>query len=334
MSPRYDGIPMSGCLPAFGRHCGYPPRDGWLRKVYVALLQDHSALRRPQATVVLGVGKSMVPAMAFWSQAFGLAARDGRDLVPTDRAHWLLDEEAGADPYLELDTSLWLLHWWLMSAEQCHVPSWRYLFGYSPISRYSRAELQGRLASAAEAAGHKTPARSVLASDIACLISMYALRDRAATSIEDELSNPFRTLCLLDPEPPAGGAGDRSHGVFVRRAAGRRCPDAVQAYASLDFAARTAGPAPGSLSLARLASDPLGPGRLLLTGSEDLRRAVHRVASRHADLAVVQSGDGQEILAYSRGPALLAEEVLATAYPALQQEAGRAWGTLALPPQS
>lgn len=48
----------------------------------------------------------------------------------------------------------------------------------------------------------------------------------------------------------------------------------------------------------------------------------------------MQSGDGQEILAYSRGPALLAEEVLATAYPALQQEAGRAWGTLALPPQS
>ncbi|MFJ5850473.1 DUF4007 family protein [Streptomyces sp. NPDC092903] len=334
MSPRDDRIPMSGCLPAFGRHRGYPPRDGWLRKVYVALLQDHAALRRPQATVVLGVGKSMVPAMAFWSQAFGLAARDGRDLVPTDRARWLLDEEAGADPYLELDTSLWLLHWWLMSAEQCHVPSWRYLFGYSPISRYSRAELQGRLASAAGAAGHKTPARSVLAADIACLISMYALRDRAATSIEDELSNPFRTLRLLDPEPPAGGAGDRSHGVFVRRAAGRRCPDAVQAYASLDFAARTAGPAPGSISLARLASDPLGPGRLLLTGSEDLRRAVHRVASRHADLAVVQSGDGQETLTYSRGPALLAEEALATVYPALQPEAGRAWGKLALPPQS
>lgn len=332
MSPRYDRIPMSGCLPAFGQHRGYPPRDGWLRKVYLALLQDHSALRRPDATVVLGVGKSMVPAMAFWSQAFGLAARDGRDLVPTDRAHWLLDEEAGADPYLELDTSLWLLHWWLVSAEQCHVPSWRYLFGYSPVSRYSRSELQGHLASAAEAASHKTPARSVLASDIACLVSMYALRDRTATGVEDELSNPFRTLRLLDPEPPTDGAADRSHVVAVRRAAGRRCPDIVQAYASLDFAARTAGRAPGSISLARLASDPLGPGRLLLAGDENLRRAVHRVADRHADLAVVHSGDGQETLAYSCGPTHLAEEVLATAYPALQPEAGRAWAKLAPPP--
>ncbi|GAA1334755.1 hypothetical protein GCM10009647_076630 [Streptomyces sanglieri] len=160
---------------------------------------------------------------------------------------------------------------------------------------------------------------------------MYALRDHTAAGVEDELSNPFRTLRLLDPEPPAGGATDRSHGVAVRRAAGRRCPDVVQAYASLDFAARTAGPAPGSISLARLASDPLGPGRLLLTGNEDLRRAVHRVAGRHAELAVVQSGDGQETLAYSRGPVLLAEEILATAYPALQPEAGRAWGKVASP---
>ncbi|WP_405533802.1 DUF4007 family protein (plasmid) [Streptomyces avidinii] len=334
MSPRYNPTPMSGCLPAFGRHRGYPPRDGWLRKVYLALLQDPAALRRPDATVLLGVGTSMVPAMAFWSQAFGLAARDGRDLVPTDRAHWLLDDETGADPYLEHDTSLWLLHWWLVSAEQCHVPSWRYLFGYSRISRYSRTELQGRFAAAAEAAGHKTPARSVLASDIACLVSMYALRDRTAAGIEDELSNPFRTLRLLDPEPPAGGAADRSHGVAVRRSAGRSCSDVVQAYASLDLAARAAGPAPGSISLARLASDPLGPGRLLLTGNEDLHLAVHRVADQHADLAVVQSGEGQETLAYSRGPALLAKEVLATAYPTLQPGAGRASGQLASPSRS
>ncbi|MFZ3491850.1 DUF4007 family protein [Streptomyces sp. 5.8] len=325
---------MSGCLPAFGRHRGYPPRGGWLRKVYLALLQDPAALRRPDATVVLGVGASMVPAMAFWSQAFGLAARDGRDLVPTDRAHWLLDDETGADPFLEYDASLWLLHWWLVSAEQCHVPSWRYLFGYSPISRYSRTDLQERFAAAAEAAGHKTPARSVLASDIACLVSMYALRDGTVAGVEDELSNPFRTLHLLDPEPPAGATAGRSHAVAVRRGAGRHCPDVVQAYASLDFAARTAGLAPGSINLARLASDPLGPGRLLLTGNEDLRHAVHRVADRHADLVVAQSGDGQEILVYSRGPALLAEEVLATAYPALQPGAGPASGKLASPSRS
>ncbi|MGV2917022.1 DUF4007 family protein [Streptomyces alfalfae] len=220
-------------------------------------------------------------------------------LVPTDRARWLLGDDTGADPYLELDSSLWLLHWWLVSAEQCHVPSWRYLFGYSPLSRSSRAETQGRLTAAAEAAGHKTPAPSVLASDIACLVTMYAPGDHTAANIEDELSSPFRTLHLLDSEPPADHTADRSHLVALLRTAGRHCPAPVQAYASLDFAARTAGPVAGSISLARLASDPLGPGRLLLTGTADLRRALHQVADRQADLAVVQSGDGQETLAYS-----------------------------------
>lgn len=310
--------PLTGCLPGFGRHRGYPPRYGWLRKVYDALLHDPAALRRPDATVVLGVGKSMVPSMAFWSQAFGLAAHSGQDLVPTDRAHWLLDEETGADPYLELDASLWLLHWWLVSSEPCHVPAWRYLFGHSPLSRSSRAELQGRLAAAASAAGHRIPAASVLASDVACLVSMYAPGDPSAARIEDELSNPFRTLHLLDPEPPADRTADRSHLVALRRMAGRHCPASLQAYASLDFAARSAGPAAGSISLARLASDPLGPGRLLLTGTADLRRALHQVADTHADLAVVQSGDGEETLVYSRPPDPLAEDVLGGAYPALR----------------
>ncbi|MEU0214708.1 DUF4007 family protein [Streptomyces sp. NPDC006265] len=325
---------MTGCLPAFGRHRGYPPRYGWLRKVYDALRQDPTALRRPDATVVLGVGKSMVPSMAFWAQAFGLAARNGQDLVPTDRAHWLLDDETGADPYLELDASLWLLHWWLVSAEQCHVPSWRHLFGYSPLSRSSRAALQGRLAAAAEAAGHKTPAASVLASDIACLVTMYAPGDHTAANIEDELSNPFRALHLLDPEPPADRTADRSHLMALRRTAGRHCPAPVQAYASLDFAARTASPAARSISLTRLASDPLGPGRLLLTCTADLRRALNQVADRHADLAVVQSGDGEESLVYSRPPVLLAEDVLADAYPSLRPGTSRAAEKGSSPPLS
>ncbi|GLX22590.1 DUF4007 family protein [Streptomyces lavendulae] len=324
MNPRDSHAPMSGCQPAFGRHRGYPPRYGWLRKVYDALLQDQAALRRPDATVVLGVGKSMVPSMAFWSQAFGLAVRNGQDLVPTQRAHWLLDEETGADPYLELDATLWLLHWWLVSAEHCHVPTWRYLFGHSPFIRSSRAELQGRLAAAAEAANLKTPAPSVLASDLACLVSMYAPGDHTPANIEDELSNPFRTLHLLESEPPGDRAADRSHLVALRRTAGRHCPGALLAYASLDFAARAAGPAAGSVSLPRLAADPLGPGRLLLAGTAELCRALNEVAARHAGLAIVEAGDGQETLVYSRRPAVLATDLLADAFPALRPATGHA----------
>ncbi|MGW0494766.1 hypothetical protein ACWD0Z_04835 [Streptomyces sp. NPDC003007] len=143
-----------------------------------------------------------------------------------------------------------------MSSEPCHVPTWRYLFGHSPLSRSSRGELQGCLAAVADAAGHRTRPR--------------------------------------------------------------------RAYASPDFAARTVGPATGSISLARLASDPLGPGRFLLTGTADLRRALHQVADTKADLAVVQSGDGQETLVHSRPPVRPAEDVPAGAYPALRPATSRA----------
>ncbi|WP_245238517.1 DUF4007 family protein [Streptomyces sp. MZ04] len=273
-------------------------------------------MHRPDATVVLGVGKSMLPAMSFWSQAFGLASREGHALVPTARARWLLDDEHGADPFLELDTSLWLLHWWLLSASPCHVPSWRYLFGYAPVSRYSRAELHGRLTAATDTADWKPPAPSVLASDIACIVSMYAAGDRTTTNLEDELSNPFRTLRLVAPEPSAGSTQDRSHLVTVHRGAGQLCPNVIQAYASLDYAARTAGPQPGSISLTKLASAPLGPGRLLLTRTEELRRALHQIAAQHPDLAVVHSADGEELLAFPSRPDHLAGRLLEGAYPA------------------
>ncbi|WP_424892347.1 DUF4007 family protein [Streptomyces sp. XH2] len=320
--------PLTDCIPAFGRHRGYPPRYGWLSKVHAALLHDPASMRRPDAPVVLGVGKSMVPAMGFWSQAFGLARRDGNGLVPTPRAHWLLDDARGADPFVELDASLWLLHWWLLSASPCLVPSWRYLFGHAALSRYSRAELQGYLADAAENTGWKPPPASVLAADLSCLISMYAPGDQAA-NIEDGLANPFRTLHLLEPGLPASPARDRRHRVTIRRGAGQCCPAVVQAYASLDFAARTTGSTPGSISLATLASASLGPGQLLLTGITGLRRALHQVAAGHPGLAIVESADGEELLSYSERPARLAEQLLATAYPGSEPVDGhRAWTRL------
>ncbi|MFI2906704.1 hypothetical protein ACG2OD_00320 [Streptomyces sp. PDY-4] len=56
----------------------------------------------------------------------------------------------------------------------------------------------------------------------------------------------------------------------------------------------------------------------------DLRRALNQVANGHADLAFVQSDDGEESLVYSCPPVLLAEDVLAGAYPSLRSATSRA----------
>ncbi|WP_055531310.1 DUF4007 family protein [Streptomyces graminilatus] len=315
--------PLTGCLPAFGRHQGYPPRYGWLRKTYLALREDPGCLRQlDNAMMILGVGSSMVKSMRFWIQAFGLASPADGGLVPTARGHWLLDDEQGADPFLEEPASLYLLHWWLLSAAQCHVPSWRYLFGHTALRSYSRSTLQQMITGIADSTGWKAPAPSVVARDIACMVGMYAPShpDQPLERVEDALFNPFRSLRMLTTSGAPEDSRDRTHTVTISRMAGQTCPAAVLAYASLDYAARTAGPGPGSIAVARLASVPDGPGRLLLTDTPGLLRALRSTGRRHEGLAVTESA-GEALLAYSVPPAALAKKVLASTFP----RAGASW---------
>lgn len=313
--------PLAGCLPAFGRHRTYPPRQGWLLKVHTALQDDPHLFHRPDAPVVLGVGSSMVASMRFWARAFGLIQEDGAGsgaAAPTSRGHWLLDED-GADPYLEDPTSLFLLHWWLLSSTPCSVPGWYYVFAQAGLSTFTRAELRTYIRRAAEQTGWKSPADDTIGRDIACMAAMYAPQagspDQPRASVEDVLSNPFRDLNLLHTAAPAGRHhGDRSHVLGLNRGAGRLAPDAVLAYACLDHAARIAAPAPGSTTLSLLANGPGSPGRVLLIDTRSLRIALERAAHRYPGLSVVESAADEVLLTYSAPPAVLANEVLAAAY--------------------
>lgn len=310
--------PLTDCLPAFGRHRGYPPRHGWLRKVHLALRDAPGCLRRPDATVILGVGSSMIPAMRFWTQAFGLAGPSAAGgLTPTARGQWLLDDEQGADPFLEEAASLYLLHWWLLSATPCHVPSWRYLFGHTGLRNYSRKALHEMITGAAHRAGWKVPAPSVVTSDIACLVSMYApsAPDHPRERIEEALFNPFRSLRLLTSSPGPSDFSDRTHTLTIHRMDDQACPAAILAYASLDYAARLVGPSPGSIAVSRLASAPGGPGRLLLSDTRGLLRALRSMSAQYNGLAVTESTVGEDLLTYTAPPSTLAGNILADAFP-------------------
>ncbi|MCM2430941.1 DUF4007 family protein [Streptomyces sp. RKAG337] len=283
--------------------------------MHTALQEDPHVFQRPDAPVVLGVGSSMVASMRFWAGAFGLVREDTAGTgaaAPTARGHWLLDDENGADPYLEDPGSLWLLHWWLLTGTPCSVPTWYYVFAASGISRFTRAELLSSIRNAVTRNGWQPPADDTIKRDIACLATMYAPQvgsvDQPRAGLEDVLTNPFRDLGLLSTASPTSHPrGDRSHEITVIRGAGRSAPAAALLYACLDFAARDTA-APGSTSLARLAS---GPGRIMLLDGGALRGALERAAARHPAVAVVESGAGEMLLAYDAPPAVLANQVLA-----------------------
>ncbi|MEY9839528.1 DUF4007 family protein [Streptacidiphilus sp. EB103A] len=314
--------PLGDCLRAgFARHRTYAPRYGWLLRFHQALLEDPATVTRPDAPVLLGTGSSMVAAMAFWSQAFGLShhhpAAERGVLAPTARGHWLLDE-SGADPYLELEPTLWLLHYWLVSAP-CRVPTWHYLFGHCGASRISRSQLVERVQLAAAESGWPRPSGAAVDRDVACLVSMYGPRQNGSRpeSLEELVDHPFRALNLIDTQDGDPGAGPGSQVLVAHSWAGRSAPPGVIVYACLDYAARTCPDRPGSVTVDRLAHEPGAPGRLLRVPRSVLVAALERLSAIHGNaFEVIESGDGHQALVFRRPPSLLADQVLGRLYSA------------------
>lgn len=103
----------------FSGHQTFAFRHGWLEKG-VKFVTAHGVFSQDDAIVGLGVGKNMVESIRYWCQMTGVITvanqKDGTDQV-TGFAHHLLDD-AGWDPFLEDDASLWLLHWQLATNQE------------------------------------------------------------------------------------------------------------------------------------------------------------------------------------------------------------------------
>ncbi|MEY9988121.1 hypothetical protein ABIE67_000153 [Streptomyces sp. V4I8] len=162
-------------------------------------------------------------------------------MVPTARSSWLLNED-GADPYLEQNGSLFLLHWWLL-APPCLVATWWYAFCLSPFSHLKPDLLSnGILRAAAVANWKRAPEAATLHRDIRHLIRMYtpgSVHEQPRTMLEDLADRPFSALGMMSV------ADDGS--VHMSPSADARAPAAVVTYACLDYASRFT-PAAGSIS--------------------------------------------------------------------------------------
>jgi hypothetical protein len=333
----FDSRLAEATEPRFSRHETFAPRYGWLHKAHAAIVRDGEGgsdiFHQENAPILLGVGKNMVNAMRFWSQAFKLTREhphsepSNRAYIasPTWRAEWLLGAK-GADPYLEDTGSLWLLHWWLLSSEpweqgtRCMVPSWYVMFHLAPFSKVTTAEMITLITrhvneSYAEDA---VPAAESIKRDVECLIKMYALdlepNPLAQGSFEDQLMSPFRELGLLEGQ----GKGKERAWRFTTRSRGN-LPPAVLLYACLDYASHFTGG--NSISLARLANEPGAPGRAFRMREPELIKAIDSLVTDHADLQITDSL-GQRSLSFTADPQHLAWDVLDRHYGHIRRQDG------------
>lgn len=95
---------------SFSGHDSFHCKSLWLKKGYDFLSQKYN-FNAPDAVAELGVGKNMVNAIRYWLKSFGLTSNDKLTTI----ADYLFHTETGRDKYAEDLTTLWLLHYLLVS---------------------------------------------------------------------------------------------------------------------------------------------------------------------------------------------------------------------------
>ncbi len=117
-------------------HESFPCRYTWLPKAVRGLSAAPDLFSNEERAMVdLGVGKNMVHAIRFWSQAAGMATFNGAEHPVTKLGMALLGED-GLDPFLEDIRTLWLIHWNLSTEVENPLLAWDYL-----LNRWQEPEL-------------------------------------------------------------------------------------------------------------------------------------------------------------------------------------------------
>jgi len=97
---------------AFGRHETFHLRYSWIPKGLQLYQSNNAIFSDPnKATMELGVGKNMVNAIKYWLKACQLTDKNNKI---TDIAKKLFLDN-GYDPFLEDQTTLWIIHWLIAS---------------------------------------------------------------------------------------------------------------------------------------------------------------------------------------------------------------------------
>ena len=259
------------CRPVFGRHETFHPRWGWFSKAVFEGKANPYVYQQSDAPLILGVGKNMVRAIRYWGEASTLLkeVKPPKERLsaasPTRRGDALLAPEGGADPYLELTGSLWLLHWWMLQpAPHSMVPLAWYAFNVFRPQEFNASDLeQSFFEECLKGSGDWKPVQNTLVRDSSCFLRTYVAT--AASQIDDALDAPLRQLGLLSAVP-----GQKRR--FRFQSPAWISPEVVL-YCCADYLINIQHSA-STVTLARLLQEVNSPGRVLKLREEQLIRSL------------------------------------------------------------
>jgi len=213
----------------FGRHETFPLRFGWLTKGFRYWGETQELLGDSDPTVDLGVGKNMVTSIRYWMEAAQVVQSvPTHGVAPTEIGKLLFAQDAGWDPYLEDDTSLWLLHWLIASNPRDATAIYWYFNRYHK-PEFTSNEIFGALADFVRENIKSKAADTTLKNDVNVLLRMYGPHEGAkGAPAEEGLDSPMTMLGLIQR------SGDGKH-YLSRISERRRLPVAAFGYAVLDL---------------------------------------------------------------------------------------------------
>ncbi|WP_423147918.1 DUF4007 family protein [Rubrolithibacter danxiaensis] len=238
-------------------HC----RHLWLKKGYDFVREGH-AFADADAVVTLGVGKNMVTAIKFWLKAFDVL---GPNDQLTEFAHFLFDNEAGIDPYLEDDQSLWLLHYKLVKNNFASIYSLVFNEFRKEKMQFTKENFQAFVLRKSEQVNPKTAG-----DDFDVFKKMYLNKSEDNKLTEDSFLGLLADLQLLKSQHKGS--------YFIVNSDRSSLSPAVFLYAVLDNEQFGA-----SVSLQALENDENGPGNIFALSRNAILELIDLVKEQFGD---------------------------------------------------
>ena len=184
--------------PKFSGHDTFPFRYAWLTKIAHYLEEgDVKKIKeferyKLQTMSEFGVGLNMVKSMRHWSLATKVC---DKNFGLTDFGKFIFSKKKAADPYLEKNETLLLLHW--MLASDSSLTTWFYLFNYHPSIIVNREQVANELLQIGKFSKWKGISPNTIKRDVDCFIRTYLVSHKKGEITEDSIECPLAELGLL-----------------------------------------------------------------------------------------------------------------------------------------
>ncbi len=193
----------------FRAHDTFFIRKGWLGKGMrnVLATPDVFVSRDNNPMDVLGIGANMVKALRYWMVAVGLTEEPnvGQRVQHSTELGRIIHDN---DPYFEETGTLWLLHYWLVKANDKQYPiaeteatAWWYFFNQFKVNEFTRDDFLVQISKFLRNSNEGEKPVRTLEDDFNCIINTYVSRMKAnpeKVNPESNIDCPLGELGLID----------------------------------------------------------------------------------------------------------------------------------------